>query len=75
LTRFLGAADNRVLKLPAESSTWVELPLSGLFQLLADLEALAVAPGLRWRAGPNVGVAGGGNGAGEVVPFSDRPGT
>jgi len=31
-TRFLGGADNRVPKLPAESSTWVELPPSGLFQ-------------------------------------------
>jgi hypothetical protein len=31
-TRFLGAADNRV-KLPADSSTWVKLQPSGLFQL------------------------------------------
>ena len=31
-TRFLGAADNWVLKLPAGSSTWVGLPPSGLFQ-------------------------------------------
>ena len=56
-----------MLKLPAESSTWVELPPSGLFQLLADLGCVG------GRA--NVGVAGGGNGAGEVVPFSDCPGS
>jgi hypothetical protein len=29
-TRFLRAADNRVLKLPAGASKWVELPPSGL---------------------------------------------
>jgi hypothetical protein len=50
-----------VLKLPAESSTWVELPPSGLFQLLADLGCVG--------GRGNVGVAGGGNGAGEVVPL------
>ena len=50
-TRFLGGADNRVPKLPAESSTWVELPPSGLFQSWAAAADTAGRRGahMTWR--------------------------